>query len=275
MKIKAEYVPSMVTAAAFTASAAHIVTVVNETNPFLVALAYPLGIDGLIYVGIDAMQKGRKAVGTVALLVGSVYSLLFNADAEKALEMHPLLIAASMPVCLFASFLIAYTGKKPVEVPAPIVAPAPIAVPVPAPIVAPAPVAIAARRTPTWVGAGVRPTLPIVSRFAPRPVIKATVAAPKPAAVATPKPAAISSRPETKTAGRSISWDVTEAVRLMDEGKTNDEIGSKVGTAPKQIQRARRVLGFVRTSDMTDAEIRETISNQLSMPVIAAIRKAA
>lgn len=251
MKIKSEYVPTMVTAAAFTASAAHIVTVVNETNPLLVAFAYPLGIDGLIYVGIDAMQKGRKAVGAVALLIGSAYSLLFNAQAEKALEMPKLLIAASMPVCLFASFLIAYTGKaaKVAEVVERIVEVEKLVE---------VPVEKIVREYPTLL-----PIAPPAAKPAPR----------KPAAPRQPKPT--SSEVETKTAGRSISWDVAEAVRLMDEGRTNDEVGTKVGTAPKQIQRARRVLGFVRSSDMTDAEIRETISNQLSIPVIAAIRKVA
>lgn len=249
MKIKAEYVPSMVTAAAFTASAAHIVSVVNETNPLLVAFAYPLGIDGLIYVGIDAMQKGRKAVGALALFIGSAYSLLFNADAENAIHMDPMLIAASMPVCLFASFLIAYSGKKTASEVVERIVEKVVEIPVERIVTA-------------------YPTLLPIAPPAAKPAPRKTVAAPK------PRPA-ISSRPETKTAGRSISWDVAEAVRLMDEGKTNDEVGSKVGTAPKQIQRARRVLGFVRSSDMTDAEIRETISNQLSMPTIAAIRKAA
>lgn len=255
MKIKSEYVPGMVTAAAFTASAAHIVSVVDQTNPLLVAFAYPLGIDGLIYVGIDAMQKGRKAVGTVALLVGSLYSLLFNADAENALTMHPLLIAASMPVCLFASFLIAYTGRKPVEPEVRIVEVEKV-VEVPVEVRVEVPVEKIVREYPTLL-----PIAPPAKKAAPR--------RPRP----TPK--ATSSEVETKTAGRSIGWDIAEAVRLMDEGKTNDEVGSKVGVASKQIQRSRRVLGFVRSSDMTDAEIRETIGNQLSIATIAAIRKAA
>jgi len=255
-----EIVAGGVAGAAFFASAAHIVSVVHETNHLAFSLVYPLGIDGLIYVGIRAVQQGRKKAGFAAILVGALYSLAFNAHAEGAFTMSKLLVAASMPIAMLVSFAIVHTGHKVEEIPAPVATP--IAVPVAKPI--PARVSYPVRP------ALVRPAtafLPIVPKAAPVR-IKATVPV-RP----TPTRPAITVRPSTT--GRTIAWDVRVAVELMDEGRTNDEIGTKVGTAPKQIQRARRVLGFVRTTAMTDTDIHATITGALSLPVIAAIREAA
>lgn len=126
LNLRSETAAAIVAGAAFTASAGHIVHVVSASNPMFFALAYPIGIDGLLYVGIRAIQAGRKVAGILAILIGAFYSLAFNADAEGALDMPKLLIASSMPVCLLVAFIIEATGKKAEEIPAP----APIAAPV-------------------------------------------------------------------------------------------------------------------------------------------------
>lgn len=105
-------VANVVAGSAFFASAAHIVEVVSETNYLAFALVYPVAIDGMIYVGIRAAQKGRKFAGFAAIILGSIYSLLFNADAEEAIRMDRFLVAASMPVSMLISFLVIHTGHK-------------------------------------------------------------------------------------------------------------------------------------------------------------------
>jgi hypothetical protein len=255
MKLTDARAAGLVTAAAFTASAAHIVSVVSETNPLAVALAYPLGIDGLIYVGLRAMQGGRNIVGGTALLIGAAYSLLFNADAENAITMDPLLIAASMPVCFFAAVLIAHTAKPVAEQEAREVV----------------------REVPVEV---VREVERVVREYPELlPIAPFSTMDVKPrAAVAARKPRAprIESKVETPgTPGRKVGWDVPKAVALMDEGRSTVEIAGMLPAPFKSIQRARRVLDLVRTTDLGDVEIRAAIQNQLSLATIAAIRKAA
>ncbi len=245
MKLTDARAAGLVTAAAFTASAAHIVAVVNETNPLGVALAYPLGIDGLIYVGLRAMQGGRNIVGGTALLIGAVYSLLFNADAENAITMDPLLIAASMPVCFFAAVLIAHTAK-------------PAAEPEVREVVREVPVEVVRE-----VERVVTPTLLPIVPFTPR------------RAVAARKPRAPRVESKVGIPGRKVGWDVPKAVALMDEGRSTVEIAEMLSAPFKSIQRARRVLAHVRTGILSDAEICNAINAQLSTSTIAAIRKAA
>ena len=61
LNIKSEAAAGVVAGASFIASAGHIVSVVNETNALAFALVYPIGIDGLLYVGIRAVQTGRPS----------------------------------------------------------------------------------------------------------------------------------------------------------------------------------------------------------------------
>lgn len=216
---------AIVAGASFIASAGHIVSVVDETNPIWFALAYPIGIDGLIYVGIRAMQGKRFLAGAVALLIGAIYSLAFNAHAEGALTMPALMIASSMPVAMFAAFLIEHSGEKAEEIEAPAPAPAPVHVPA----TVPAPVKIAAKPT---------------------------------------RPAITDGR---KGSGRTAAWDVEKAVRLLADGRTNEEIASTVGTNTKAIQRTKRA-GRMIEDGMADAEIATTVG--VSVAHVARIRAA-
>lgn len=205
----------LVTAAAFTASAAHIVTVVDQTNWIGFALAYPLGIDGLIYVGIRALQEGRKAAGLLAVFVGAVYSLLFNADAENAIQMDPLLIAASMPVCLFASFVIVHTGQA---------------------------------KTPEVeireVVKEVR-TYPELLPIAPFSVTQVRPVSPAPVLPVPVSPAA----PRVPRTSRT-QWDVLKAVHILmdpEDTRTDANIGDLVGVGAKMIQRTRRAVRLLKS----------------------------
>ncbi len=235
----------IVAGAAFIASAGHIVHVVSETNPVWFALAYPIGIDGLIYVGIRAMQNRRFVSGAIALLIGAVYSLAFNGHAEGAFTMPPLMIASSMPVAMFAAFLIEAIGEPEKEIEAPAAAPQIITK-----TVAPA-------------------LLPIVP-FAPKPI------APKPTvkAIASPAGRTVFVKDETpktdgrKTGGRTAGWDVEKAVALIEDGRTNAEVASTVGTNEKAIQRTRRAM----KTEGTDAEV-ATITG-LSAAHVARVRAA-
>lgn len=235
LNLKSPSAAGIVAGAAFIASAGHIVSVVDETNPIWFALAYPIGIDGLIYVGIRAMQTQRFISGGIALLIGAIYSLAFNGHAEGAFTMPALMIASSMPVAMFAAFLIEATGEK-----------------TPEPIEEPKTVA---------------PTLLPIAPFVPKPVrVQATV---------TKTAKAVETKPETKaltdgrkTGGRVASWDVEKAVALLMDGRTNDEVASMVGTNAKAVQRTRRVL---KTTG-TDAEV-GTITG-LSAAHVARVRAA-
>jgi len=267
--LKSPTAAGAVTLASFAASAQHIVSVVNETNPLAVSLVYPIGIDGLLYVGIRAMQTGRKKVGAVALLVGAAYSLLFNADAENAIKMDPLLIAASMPICFLAAILIESTAKQAEEIEVPAAAPqivtktvAPALLPI-VPFVKPLPAP-----APRWVHAGIRHTLPIVPLAAP-------AAAPK------PKPAP---RPETKTdapkteakpsAGRVASWDVEKAVRLHADGRTDEDVLLLVdGLTAKPWQRTKRAIKIMtQDASTTDESVSEIVGQ--SAAHVARVRAA-
>lgn len=237
----------IVTAAAFAASAAHIVKVVDATNPIGVALAYPIGIDGLIFVGIRAMQTGRKGVGAVALFIGAAYSLLFNAHAEGALTMHPMLIAASMPVAFFAAVLIETTAKPAVE--------------------AEPEVRVVEKIVEKVVPPALLPIAPLAPKAAPKaPTYRRPVSA-----------APVSPAAGRTGAGRIATWDVEKAVEIIkdEDGRTNEEIAAVVGTNAKAVQRTRRAYVLITTTDKTDEEINVEMKNSVSVAHIARVRAAA
>lgn len=239
VNLRSEKVAGIVAGASFFASAGHIVSVVDETNHIVFALAYPIGIDGLIYVGIRAIQTGRPVAGMLALLVGAFYSLAFNAHAEDALTMNKLLIASSMPVCMFAAFLIEATAKKAVPVEK---TPAPVEVALPAP--APKPIA--------WVAAGARWTLPIIPLQAPAPIkVKSSVV--RPAIAKRTDTPAIEGRTDGQMDGRTdgrtqrrVAWDVEKAVGLLMDGRTSTDVATVVGTNRKAIERTRRAMVLIQ-----------------------------
>lgn len=259
--------PAIVAGSAFLASAGHIVSVVEETNHLIFALAYPIGIDGLLYVGMKAMKERRFGVGVIALIVGTFFSLAFNLHAENAIEVPRLIIAASMPVCLLAAFVIEHIGKnEPIEVPAPA---APVAAPA-APVAIPAPAI-------SWVGAGARWTLPIVPLRAPAPIkVRATVS--RPAARKVEAPAARPAIEDGRTGGRTVrpaAWDVEKAVRLVADGRTNEDIAEAVGTNAKAIQRTKRAIKIMTgDASLADEIVSEMMNRDVSADHVARIRAA-
>jgi uncharacterized protein DUF2637 len=237
LNIKSEAAAGIVAGASFIASAGHIVTVVNETNALAFALVYPIGIDGLLYVGIRAVQTGRRVAGVLAILVGAFFSLAFNADAENALTMPRLMVAASMPVCMVVAFVIEGTAKKakPIED-----APAPVAAP-----------------------QIVYPTLlPIVPPAAKPVKIRATVETPKPKAIAAP------------STGRVASWDVEKTVGLIEDGRTDGDVLATVdGLTAKPLQRTKRAVRLLaEDASRTDVEVATVVGQ--SAAHIARVRAA-
>jgi hypothetical protein len=230
LNLKSETAAAIVAGAAFIASAGHIITVVNESNPWFVTPAYPIGIDGLIFVGIRAMQTGRKLAGTIALLIGAAYSLAFNAHAEGAITMSRFAIAASMPVCMFAAFLIEALGRKVEEV---------------EPIVEIREVIVEK----------------VVEKIVEVPVEVVKIVKTD----RTDGPARTNSG-----AGRIAAWDVEKAVRLIADGRTNEDVAEAVGTNAKAIQRTRRALTLM--DEMTDEEIVTTMKNSISAAHVARVR---
>lgn len=251
----------IVAGAAFIASAGHIVSVVDATNHIGFALAYPIGIDGLIYVGIRSLQEKRLFSGALALLIGAVYSLAFNAHAEGALTMPKLMIASSMPVCMFAAFLIEAFGAKTEEI---VEAPAPLPVPAAVPAAAPRPI--------TWERPrpNGRPVLPIVPKVAQPVRVKATVQAPKPVETKDEKPALTSGR----TRGRTAAWDVEKTVGLIEDGRTDADVLAAVdGLGLKPLQRTRRAVRLLREDALfTDGTVASIVGQ--SAAHIARVRAA-
>lgn len=112
-----ELVAAGVALSAFTASAQHIFHVTAAAgNPDVVAALHPAGIDGLIYIGIRAMQRGNKKAGMFAIAYGAAYSLAFNAASYGGFQMPVWALAACMPLAMFAAFLIVHGGHKATEV---------------------------------------------------------------------------------------------------------------------------------------------------------------
>lgn len=109
-----EIVAGGVALSAFAASAQHIFHVTQAAgNPDLVAALHPAGIDGLIYIGIRAMQQGNKKAGGLAIAYGAGYSLAFNFFSYSQTETMPVwALAACMPLAMFLAFLIVHGGHK-------------------------------------------------------------------------------------------------------------------------------------------------------------------
>jgi len=231
VNVKSEAIAGIVAGAAFIASAGHIMTVVSESNPWWISPVYPIGIDGLIYVGIRSVQSGRRFAGLVALLIGAFYSLAFNLDAEGAVAMDARLIASSMPVCMFASFLIEATGRTK-DVPEKVV-----------------------EKT-TRVYPEMLPIVPLAPKPKPR-----TVPAPKPRTNAGTRGRAAAWDVEKAVRllmdGRTDSdvlemvdgltakpWQRTKrAVRLIQDGRTDAEVASTSGVSVLHAGRVRDAIG--------------------------------
>lgn len=242
--LTSEAAAGIVAGAAFIASAGHIVHTVNESNPIWFSLVYPVGIDGLLYVGIRALQAKRVWAGMAALLVGAFYSLAFNADAEGALTMPRLLIASSMPIAMFVAFLIEATGHKAKDV--------------------------EVREVEKIVT--VYPNLLPIVPPAQKPIrVHAETPKPKPVAKPIERPAITSGTP-----GRKTGWDVEKAVALIADGRTDGDVIATVdGLGAKPLQRTRRVVRLLaEDASRTDETIREIMKAQISIDHIARVRAA-
>lgn len=219
MRIKLD--PAAVVAgAAFIGSAGHIMSVVSETNPWFITPVYPIGIDGLLYVG---MKYRRSFAGIFALVIGTAYSLAFNGHAEGALDMPKLMIASSLPVCMLMAFVIeaiAHTETKPpktVEIEKIV-----YAYPELLPIVPPTPVKI----NRTDVDGRTDVDVP---------------------------------RGRTDGRGRIAAWDVEKAVRLLMDGRTDVDVLQAVdGLTEKPWQRTKRCVRMINEG-ADDAMISATV----------------
>lgn len=266
MKItKSPTAAGVVTAASFAASAAHIFTVVAETNSPYVAWVYPIGIDGLIFVGLRAMQTGRKFVGAVALGIGATYSLLFNGHAEGALVMPAWLIAAAMPVAFFAAVLIETTAAKAEEIEE-----------IPAAPVVPV------RDETEWDRMEERVETRLRAEHALHmETMKAEYAAKfaaieqAPAAAPVAAPVKVKAITDGRTsAGRAASWDVEKAVALIEDGRTDADVMDVVdGLTPKPLQRTKRAVRLlIEDASRSDEEVGKTVGQ--SAAHIARVRAA-
>lgn len=237
-----ELVAGGVALSAFAASAQHIFHVTAQAgNPDLVAALHPAGIDGLIYIGIRAMQQGNKKAGGLAIAYGAGYSLAFNAASYGGFVMPVWALAACMPLAMFLAFLIVHGGHKAVE---------------------------AAKET-VEVIREVQ-VLPQLLPIAPlHPVgslqanaIKYAAGAPLPRAVATAR---------TRAAG----WNVEKAVAMILASNTDGEIMDVVegiGNV-KTLQRTRRVVKQLQTG-MTPEDIKADTKPPMSLAHINRIRAA-
>lgn len=254
INMKSEVAAGVVAASAFVASAQHIITVVNETNPWFIALVYPVGIDGLIFVGIRAIQAGRKVWGILSLIVGAAFSLAFNAHAEHALTMPRAMIAASMPLCMFVAFLIEATAPKHEEPEA-------------------TPTATEWERLEERVEArrilAHEQAMAAIREEAMKLIEERVSVAPAPEPVRVQASVGPRSRPvpqqrteiESKPTGRIASWDVEKAVRMILDGRTDEDVLATVdGLGPKPLQRTKRAVRLIQgSSEVTDASVASTV----------------
>lgn len=219
-----EIVAGGVAISAFAASAQHIFHVTAEAgNPSIVAALHPAGIDGLIYIGIRAMQRGNRWAGAAAVFYGAAYSLAFNASSYGAFEMPKYLLAACMPLAMFFAFLIVHGGHK----------------------------AAAVERVVELVKEievlpKLLPIVPLQREAAPVRI----PTAPLPLPVAT-------------ASTRAAAWDVEKVVAMILEGKTSTEITEVVDVHAKTLQRTRRVVKMLQAGMSPEAivsEVRPPIS---------------
>lgn len=207
---------------AFAASASHIITVATEAGNWPpISVAHALGIDGLIYIGIRAMQRGAKAAGLMAMVYGAAISLIFNAASYGAFSMPKIVIAFTMPVAMLLAFLVVHSGHgedngtedKSED-----------------------------KATRTHVRLDVQRESVPLSRPAAVPMSRpATVPAVLTEVVQPAARKEITRAPINK-------WDVAHATRMIEAGTmNNEEIGAVVGTSAKTIQRLRKKINEAST----------------------------
>jgi hypothetical protein len=106
-----QVVAAGVALSAFAGSAAHIYSVARDAgNPQIIAALHPAGLDGLIYIGIRGIGRGRKVAGWLATGYGVVASLTFNAVSYAHVPMPAWVMAVAMPVALVLAVLVVGHG---------------------------------------------------------------------------------------------------------------------------------------------------------------------
>lgn len=124
-----EVVAGGVAASAFACSAMHIYSVALDAgNPMPIAVVHPLGLDGLIYIGIRAVQRGRRVTGWLGTAYGVVMSLAFNAASYAHVPLPTWVMALAMPAALVLAVLVVHgSADEPTPAPRKRAAPKPIA----------------------------------------------------------------------------------------------------------------------------------------------------
>lgn len=214
-----EIVAAGVALSAFAASAQHIFHVTAAAgNPDLVAALHPAGIDGLIYIGIRAMQRGDRRSGGFAVAYGAAYSLAFNAASYGGFVMPVWALAACMPLAMFFAFLIVHGGHK------------------------------KAPKTVERIVEVVKEVqvLPKLLPIAPlQPIAPVRIPSqPVPSAVAA-------------ASTRQAAWDVEKAVAMILAGNTSPEILEVVDVHAKTLQRTRRVVKMLQSGMSPEAIVSE------------------
>ena len=220
-----ELVAGGVAISAFAASAQHIFHVTEAAgNPAIVAALHPAGIDGLIYIGIRAMQRGSKVSGGLAVAYGAGYSLAFNAFSySTAAHMPVWALAACMPLAMFFAFLIVHGGHAKA-----------------APVIETVERIVEVIKAPALL-----PIVPLA------PALQAKPVAPL------PKPVAV-------TSSRVARWDVEKAVAMIVDGRTDAEILDVVDAlTAKPLQRTRRCVRMLQ-SGVDASECASTIPLSLA-----------
>lgn len=107
-----EMVAAGVAVAAFACSAAHIYSVAEAYgNHWTIAALHPLGIDGLIYVGLRNLKRAPLA-GWTAAAYGATMSLAFNAASYADVVLWWPVMAGAMPLAMLLAFVVIHAGNK-------------------------------------------------------------------------------------------------------------------------------------------------------------------
>lgn len=124
-----EVVAGGVAASAFACSAMHIYSVALDAgNPMPIAIVHPLGLDGLIYIGIRAVQRGHRVTGWMGTIYGVGMSLAFNAASYADTDLPTWVMALAMPAALVLAVLVVHgSADEPVPAPRKRTAPKPTA----------------------------------------------------------------------------------------------------------------------------------------------------
>jgi hypothetical protein len=200
-----ELVAGGVALAAFACSAAHIYSVAEaQGNPWFIAALHPIGLDGLIFVGLRNLKRA-PAAGWIAAGYGAVMSLAFNGASYAETEMPWWLMAATMPLAMVLGFVVIHAGHRdrPADVPA---------VPVP-------------RARPVRVPATVPP-------------------ADVPASVPVPAVPTLTVVPAVPSSRSRKAWDKDKARTLLAEGRPRREIADLCGVDRKSIDRLAQAVGM-------------------------------